>query len=243
MNPKTVIATKLAGAFVATMVGISPGTANTVGVAVGAFGSSTQVGLPLTNTPGLGGPSIGFFIPLGDTDGGVYGTTGLGNVCGPSGFGTCADSGNGGARLAMILRFSPVSITSPSQLTVNFNDLDLQGVNDPLGFLESLQVFEWNGSAASAITPLITSIGGLVTGNSNQQQLSLALGTLTADPLFLQLNFRANAVSNGTNTEEFLRATVSTVPGSVAGAGLPGLMAACGGLLISLARRRRQRVA
>ena len=238
MNPNKVVVA-LATAAVAAMTGISPGRADTVGVAVSAFGSGTQVGLALTNLPALGGPSIGYFIPLGDNDGGIYGTTGLGNVCGSTGFGTCADAGDGRAQLRMILRFSPVSTTLPSLLTVSFSDLDLLGANDPPAFLESLQVYQWNGSTAGPITPLITSIGGLVTGNSDVQQLSLALGTLTSNPLFLQLNFSANSNFVGTNTEEFLRATVATVPGPIVGAGVPGLILACG-VLLAPARRRRQ---
>jgi hypothetical protein len=230
------------GAAVASVVlSLSPAIADTVGIAVGSIGSSTQVGASLlSNQPSLGGSSIGYYIPLGNTDGGVYGTTGTGNPCGSSGFGTCSDSGHGGAALTMILRFSPVSITGPSHLTIKFDDLDLSGVNDPTGFFESLQLFQWNGTSAVAITSLITSIGGLVTGNDNTQTLNLDLGTLSTNPLFLELNFAANASFNGTNTEEFLRATVSSVPGPIVGAGLPGLLCACGALL-ALARQRRKR--
>ena len=46
---------------------------------------------------------------------------------------------------------------------------------------------------------------------------------------------------DGTTTTTFSATTVA-VPGSVVGAGLPGLVLACGGLL-ALARRRRQQVA
>jgi hypothetical protein len=228
-------------------------TADTIGISVGAFGSSSQVGLPTLNMSALGGSgTIGYYIPLGDHDGGIYGTTGSGNVCGSSGFGTCADWGNGGATLKMILMFSPVSTTSPSTLTVNFQDLDLAGANDPTGFLESLNVYKWNGQSAVSILPggnPVTSIGGLVTGDHDYQTLSLGLGTLTASPLYLELKFNATYTSSGTNTEEFLRAFITDpgsgppahAPGPIAGAGFPGLLVAGGGLLGWWRRRSRVR--
>ena len=46
----------------------------------------------------------------------------------------------------------------------------------------------------------------------------------------------------GSPLGDILLTSVSSVPGPIVGAGLPGLIAACGGL-IALARRRRQRVA
>jgi hypothetical protein len=48
-------------------------------------------------------------------------------------------------------------------------------------------------------------------------------------------------VGNELFTEVLALPSPTPVPGPIAGAGLPGLIAACGGLL-ALARRRRQRV-
>jgi hypothetical protein len=131
----------------------------------------------------------------------------------------------------MFLRFSPVS--GNSVLTVRFQDLDLSGANDPAGFLESLRVFTGGGTA---LTPLITNIGGLVTGDHNSQLLTLALGVVN-DPLWLRLDFRSSSSFNGTNTAEYLVASVSQVPLPAA---LP-LFATGLGALGLLARRRKQK--
>jgi hypothetical protein len=234
--------------FIATIVisiaTVLPARAATVtGIAVSAVGSTTP-GVGLTeNRPLLGGNAIEYFVPLRDTSG-TYG--GVGSTC-SAGFGTCADTGNGGGTLSMVLRFSPIMSTVPSYLTVKFEDLDLKGVNDPNGFFESLNVFR-NGSSITG--GWITNISSLlVDGNHDTQVLKLLLNAPINDPLYLVLNFKAKADFYGTNTPEYLRATIDvgdqTPPIPTP---LPGTLLLMGSLLscaygASAWRRRRQPIA
>jgi len=217
-------------ALVAT-IGVSAASASTVGVTVSANGSNTVVGV--TAAPGagpdggnqLGATAVQYYITLGNANG----TYGVG------GFGLSSDTGNGGGTESMFLKFSPVS--GNSVLTVRFQDLDLNHANDPAGFLESLRVYTGGGTA---LTPLITDIGGLVTGNSSEQVLKLALGVVN-DPLWLRLDFRASSTFDGRNTAEYLVATVDPVP--LPGA-LPLFVTGLGALgLLNWRRKRKALVA
>jgi hypothetical protein len=237
----------------AFLVAASPARALTAtGMAVGAVGSNTQVGL-LADRPLLDvgifedQKAIKYYIPLKDS-GGTYGVGKY--TCGGTGFGTCSDSGDGGGLLTMILRFSPVSKTANSTLRVIFEDLDLSGANDPVGFLERLKVQTWSAKDNKAVdlTGWIKDIGGLVTGNSSTQQiLSLALGTLQTDPLYLFLQFKAQSTFNGTNTAEYLIAMVTSPDAPPGGGGevpLPGAVALFGTVLAGswgIGRWRRHR--
>ena len=187
-------------AVVVGLVALSqPASASTVGVAVDAVGSYTEVGL--TADRPIGDDAIMYYIPLGDGSG-TYGVDNGGT------FGTTPDSGSGGGTLTMNLLFDPVSTTGPSQLDIVFEDLDLDGANDPWYFLESLQLFDENG----AITGLITDINDpLVTGDDGTQTLSLDLGTLSTSPFWLVADFTSSSEYYGTNTPEYLIATISNV--------------------------------
>ncbi len=200
-------------------------TASTIGIAVDAIGSLNGVGNKVVR-PLLGpNPAIEYYIPLGTGDG----TYGVG------GFGTTSDTGAGGGILTMILAFTPVSLTGSSQLNILFEDLDLIGANDPWYFLESMQLFNADGSD---LTDPITSISSsLVTGDHDTQQLlSLSLGVLDADPLFLSINFQSSSQYYGRNTPEYLIASISPVP-------LPAaawmFLTALGSLGIASRRRKR----
>jgi len=100
----------------------------------------------------------------------------------------------------------------------SFNDIGIaprknsDNANDPAGFLEKLQVVSADDTP---ITPWITDIStiltnGTLSGNSNTQQiLNLSLGIVSGDPLFLKMLFQSQSPFNGTNTAEYLIATVT----------------------------------
>lgn len=206
--------------------------AGTIGVAVDGV-NGALVGNTLVNRPSLGGDAIEYFIPLGNGSG-VYGAGGTGD----NGFGQTSDFGNGGGVLSMFLMFTPVSTTTPSQLNIWFEDLDLVGVNDPNGFLETVNVIDAGGS--SIVGGPITNISNLlVSGDDDSQLLSLALGVVATNPFFLQLNFSSSFSSYGTNTPEYLIAEVTPVPLPAA---LP-LFAGSIGLIGFLGWRRKRKPA
>ena len=193
----------LAGGMLLT---ISQANAGIIGVAVDRNNiGGGQVG-QTENRPALGGQeAIRYFIPLDPATGdGVYGVDNGGN------YGLVADSGNGGPTLSMDLLFTPINPGALYTLDILFEDLDLDGANDPAGFLENIQVFDVIGNP---ITGLITDIGGAVTGNADTQQLlSVFLGAIMNDPFIVRLNFSASSQSGGTNTAEFLIAEINEIP-------------------------------
>ncbi len=212
-----------------------PANAAVVGQAVATFGADPSGGTVGTlstalDASGLGTGAIKYFIPL-STNSGTYGVTNSGA------FGTVSDNGIGGGVLAMNLSFLGVSTTQSSVLNIFFEDLDLIGVNDPTGFLETVQLFDNNGPITSKIIDLSSSLVSTSGVSPNEMvTLSLNLGVLS-DALFgVQLRFDSSYAPGGDNTPEYLRAEVSAVPLPPA---LPLFLTALLGL--GLYRRRRQR--
>jgi hypothetical protein len=230
--------------FVAT-AGCLPANAapvSTVGMAVGSLTGTDPVGSK-ENRSLLGGDAIKYFIPLGDSNG-IYG---LGGNCSGHGFGTCSDTGDGGGTLKMFLRFSPISTTAPSMLTIKFEDLDLKRVNDPNGFVESLNIYRGATSLTGGWINNISSL--LVDGDHDSQILNLVLNLPISDPLYLVLKFKAKSDFKGTNTAEFLRATITEIPQAPpVPTPLPGALVLMGTVLagsygVGMWRRRRTRAA
>ena len=220
----------------------SAATAVTYGQAVDGIGSSTNVGfqtdtgltLNATDTPlvdGSGGNIIRYFIPLGSSGTCTYGI----------GCGTSSDTGSGGEEMSMFLEFDPVALTGPASLTLEFDDLDLDPVNDPNGFFETVQVFDASGTA---ITGKISSLGGTAGGtaggtvvggdDSLQTSAPIPLGQLLSTPFYAELVFSASALSEQQNTVEYLRASVDVEDAALGEIPLPApflmLLSALGGL-------------
>lgn len=220
----------------AAMLAAPAAQAGTIGVAVSDFTASrVQVGTTVARAPLGGQQAIEYYIPLSTTYGGVYGVTpvsgGLAGMVSDVGSG----AGTGVVTLTMNLEFTPVSTTQASVLTIDFEDLDLDPINDPNGFFESLQVFD---DQSNPLTPLITQIGGLITGNGSTQHLSLDLGLLTSTTFFAQLTFGSDYTNRGSNTPEYLVAQVSATGPTLVPS--PGTLALFGTAIILLGMVRRR---
>jgi len=161
----------------------------------------------------------------------------------------------------MILRFA-LNTSGPSTLTIRFNDLDLRGVNDPEKFYENLSIFQGTkvkqgGKWVTVLTSLtgpnpITNISNpLFTSDSNHdiQTLNLTLNSPITNALYLVLMFQADSAFNGTNTAEYLQATITELPHAPdVPTPLPGTLVLMGTVLagsygVGLLRRRRGRAA
>ena len=112
------------------------------------------------------GNAIQYYIPLNSGTSGIFGNSG---ACGSGGVGTCSDTGSAGGTLTMNLRFDGVGLGS-AILKIVFEDLDLIGVGDPAGFLESVNVLNAAGTTLSG-GPITNISSLLVDGNADVQTL------------------------------------------------------------------------
>jgi hypothetical protein len=193
------------------------------------------------------GGVIEYFIPLAATHaGGTYGVTSA--ACGTSGAGTCKDYGQGqgyaGAdALTMNIFFDTgvIAESGSAQLDLFFRDLDLDPVNDPEDFFESISLSFWNttindfeqkGDIIEEVVDLTsdayllgtsTNLGPSPNASNDPFTWSLDLATLgilgdlnksvSEDGGFwIQLGFGSKYTGTGSNTSEYLKATLTVAP-------------------------------
>ena len=202
---------------------INPAISSVTGIAV--MGDSSMngdgFGVQDTNT-GV----VEYFIPLNEDDSGVYGVVGsLPNTC-PAGTGTCSDSGTGfgytdASALTMYLYFDLSSLANKENAVLDlwFEDLDLDGIHDPNWFYESVSVTGITGGVTTDIAGPYTLASSISSATQDPFTWSLSLSSLgpLQDDVWIQLGFGSKTDNNGntvyaTNTPEYLKATISTVP-------------------------------
>ncbi|HSM40704.1 MAG TPA: hypothetical protein VK862_08125 [Afifellaceae bacterium] len=211
----------LAAAILSSCLSGGPAVAATIGAPVDGIGSNTAVAAGNVGADG----TIRFFVPLSSADSGTFGVgTGTSSdTCSGGGTDSCS-----GGTLDMYLRFDPV-VSGSNLLRLEFDDLDLSGVNDPGSFLESIEIFD---SLATSLA-LITSVPNpFVVSADPDKQIIEILVNAAAPTFWAKLTFVSGQIpySSARNTEELLLATISPVPVPAAlplfAAGLAGIGAA-----------------
>lgn len=203
MNFKSILVT---AATVSLLGGAA--SASTIGVAVDGLGGSAvaeaqtigaadpgRAGLAATAGVGVN-DVIGYFIPLSG------GACTYGVDCG-----TEADNGNGGGPMSMFVQFENVD-GGDSDLHLFFEDLDLVGGNDPLGFFESLTLYDANDDLVPLATFVNVGDDGIV-GDDGELTVTLGLGELVAGITYTaRLDFSSQFNIGGPNSPEFLAAVL-----------------------------------
>lgn len=237
----TTIKSLLAAAFAgATLLAAPQASASLVGVPTDSFGNILGNAI-IENRPLLGGDAIGFFIPFGEPGDGTctYGVddVGGGNICGIDGGDDDTDFDN--EFLDLFLRFDGVDDAVSYVLNLNFEDLDLIGLNDGGTFLEEIDILSADGMTSLSGGPVTDILNMIVnvSGDADTQMLALLLGDMLGDPFIVRLRFSASG-NTGTNTIEYLTAELRAVPIPAA---LPLFLAGLAGL--GFAGRNKKKVA
>lgn len=118
-----------------------------IGIVVDDNSSMTSTG-GMQDANGL----VTYYVPLAESYGGVYGTSPTTGNC--SFVGTCNDTGKGygyhqadGLTMNMYFDLTGLSNRDNAILEIEFDDLDLDGINDPHWFYESVSLKANNGGA------------------------------------------------------------------------------------------------
>lgn len=124
----------------------------------------------------------------------------------------------------MYLQFNlsglPVSPAYAGYMKFHFIDLDLQGVNDPGGFNESIEInftpdggTSW-GAPHGTTTAITDSVSNYqVAGDYYYQSITVSDIVLNSqNPLLARLDFATRSDFTGTNTKEWLKAELCLQP-------------------------------
>jgi len=220
----------------ALILGVAQVNASVQGIAVGSSTSTTQVG---GLVGGLAGPNIEYFIPLSGAFTGTYGVT---PVAGGTA-GTVADNGTGAgynpaSALNMFIRYDLSGENNPSSatsITFDFVDLDVESINDPSGFFESIRFSYFDdlgmetlltdtltdaSAGFSTVAPGVTAAINFTGPNDPLSIVFTGLETIVNDisdlggvyeeEFYLNVYFGSSFSRGGGNTAEELMSSITT---------------------------------